>query len=517
MICLLLIAFGTLLSDSGFVIVTEAQQAKILLYSVNNKSSPNAFELNLDVLKEISQMERPIRVIAAVGNARVGKSTFLNLVGHYLDEKRTSSVIEEVFKTGDSIKAVTRDVWAYVIRQKEGNMLMLDVEGTDLGDDTITDRLSMFTAMMSSRLNVFAVDVVGNADTDFLYRMARLSYLVFKDKNILDHFPKLQIVLRTNLGSDDDYNFEEVISGEAHKGKEGKMEMIYKFFPKDSISVARIPYVENATQLFKDQKVLENSPTWNVFKTAIEKIKECPEKKTFKGSSIDGEALSDLAGRLVQGMNNNSWEYFGNVYETWERDICRKNYKVHIEPVLKLRSSIEIQDRMIEALDEFRLECKLKGEIEDAKEELKRTMRDIRDLEEEKKRREEEKIIQEENRKRDVRSWWDYGRTAASYFCTFIAGAYILSDEDLKDNLTTLSSSNFNDIGLRGVCWKWNENAQKTFGLTGEDCGVIAQEVKVLYPWAVTAGTDGYLRVHYGILYEMINVAHSNRNSSRLF
>ena len=110
MICLLLIAFGTLLSDSGFVIVTEAQQAKILLRSVSNKSSPNAFELNLDVLKEMSQMEPPIRVIAAVGNARVGKSTFLNLVGHILDEKRTSSVIEEVFKTGTLMKAVTRDV-----------------------------------------------------------------------------------------------------------------------------------------------------------------------------------------------------------------------------------------------------------------------------------------------------------------------------------------------------------------------------------------------------------------------
>ena len=259
MICLLLIAFGTLLSDSGFVIVTEAQQAKILLRSVSNKSSPNAFELNPDVLKEISQMEPPIRVIAAVGNARVGKSTFLNLVGHILDEKRTSSVIEEVFKTGTLMKAVTRDVWAYVIRQKEGSMLLLDVEGTDLGDDTVTDRLSMFTAMMSSRLNVFAVDFVGNADTDFLYRMARLSNLVFKDKNILDHFPKLQIVLRTNLGSDGDYNFEEIIRGETYKGKEDKMETIYKFFPKDSIAVARIPYVHNSAQLFRDQKVLENS------------------------------------------------------------------------------------------------------------------------------------------------------------------------------------------------------------------------------------------------------------------
>ena len=508
MICLLLIAFGTLLSDSGFVIVTEAQQAKILLRSVNDKSSSNAFkfELNPDALKEISHMERPIRVIAAVGNARVGKSTFLNLVGHILDEKRTSSVIEEVFKTGASMKAVTRDVWAYVIRQKEGSMLLLDVEGTDLGDDTVTDRLSMFTAMMSSRLNVFAVNFVGNADTDFLYRMARLSYLVFKDKNILDHFPKLQIVLRTNLGSDGDYNFEEIISGEAHKGKEDKMETIYQFFPKDSIAVTRIPYVHNAAQLFRDQKVLENSSAWKAFKTAIEKIKESPEKKTFEGSSIDGEALSDLAERLVQIMNNNSWEYFGNVYETWERDICRKSYKEHIEPVLKRRTSIEIQDEMIKASDKFKRVCNLKEEIEDAKEDLKRAGRNKKKFEEEEKQRKEEK------RERDEESWLEYGKTAIRYLGTFIAGAYIFSDKDLKDNLTTLSSSEFNNIGLRGVCWEWNENAQKTFGLTGEDCGVIAQEVKVLYPWAVTAGTDGYLRVHYGILYEMINVAHSNRN-----
>ena len=506
MICLLLIAFGTLLSDSGFVIVTEAQQAKILLRSVSNKSSPNAFELNLDVLKEISQMEPPIRVIAAVGNARVGKSTFLNLVGHILDEKRTSSVIEEVFKTGTLMKAVTRDVWAYVIHQKEGSMLLLDVEGTDLGDDTVTDRLSMFTAMMSSRLNVFAVNFVGNADTDFLYRMARLSYLVFKDKNTLDHFPKLQIVLRTNLGSDGDYNFKEIISGETHKGKEDKMETIYQFFPKDSIAVTRIPYVHNAAQLFRDQNVLENSSAWKAFKTAIEKIKESPEKKTFEGSFIDGEALSDLAERLVQIMNNDSWEYFGNVYETWERDICRKSYKEHIEPVLKRRTSIEIQDGMIEASDKFKRVCNLKEEIENAKEDLKRAGRNKKKFEEEEKQRKEEK------RKRDEESWWEYSKTASRYLGTFIAGAYIFSDKDLKENLTTLSSSEFNDIGLRGVCWEWNENAQKTFGLTGEDCGVVAQEVKVLYPWAVTAGTDGYLRVHYGILYEMINVAHSNRN-----
>ena len=100
--------------------------------------------------------------------------------------------------------------------------------------------------------------------------------------------------------------------------------------------------------------------------------------------------------------------------------------KIWPRMVLKRRTSIEIQDEMIEASDKFKRVCNLEEEIENAKEDLKR--------------------------------------------------------------------------------------AGRTFGLTGEDCGVIAQEVKVLYPWAVTAGTDSYLRVHYGILYEMINVAHSNRN-----
>ena len=64
--------------------------------------------------------------------------------------------------------------------------------------------------------------------------------------------------------------------------------------------------------------------------------------------------------------------------------------------------------------------------------------------------------------------------------------------------------SEYKDIGLRGVCWKWNEDAEKSFGLTGEACGVIAQEVKILYPRAVSQGNDGYLRVQYNMLREMI-------------
>ena len=538
MICSLLIAFGALLSDSGFVIVAEVQQAKILLHSVNNKSSPNAFELNPDVLEEISQMERPIRVIAAVGNARVGKSTFLNVFSSIISREGKSNAIEEVFKSGASLDPVTRGVWAHIIRHpdKNGSILLLDVEGTDLGNDSVTDRLSMFTAMLSSGLNIFALQVVKNGDINFLYRIVRLSELVFEGKEIPNNFPKLRIVLRTNLNVPDDDSLEDYIRQtifHPHGQSMGKEEIIKKYFPEDRISVSHIPSVDNS-ELFRDIKRLQESSAWESFEKLVQKMKDSPVKYSSGGPPIDGEALRVLTTKLVEAMNspNDSWKDFGDVYAAMERYICTRRYEEYIKPVLLQQTSREMEDHMYKALREFGQECSLPSEIAKAEEELRSTLEEKRKREEEEKRRreewrrleeertrlkEEKRRLEEEKRRREEQeNWWEFAKSAAKYFAPFLAGAYF-SDEDLKDNVTTLSCSDFNDIGLRGVCWKWNENAQKTYGLTGEDCGVIAQEVKVMYPWAVAEGTDGYLRVHYGILHEMINVAHSNRNSSRLF
>ena len=540
MICSLLIAFGALLSDSGFVIVAEVQQAKILLHSVNNKSSPNAFELNPDVLEEISQMERPIRVIAAVGNARVGKSTFLNVFSSIFSLERKSNAIEEVFKSGDSLNPVTRGVWAHIIRHpdKNGSILLLDVEGTDLGNDSVTDRLSMFTAMLSSGLNIFALQVVKNGDINFLYRIVRLSELVFEGKEIPNNFPELRIVLRTNLNVPDDDSLEDYIRQTIfHPDGQGmgKEEIIKKYFPEDRISVSHIPSVDNSSELFRDIKRLQESSAWESFEKLVQKMKDSPVKYSSGGPPIDGEALRVLTTKLVEAMNspNDSWKDFGDVYAAMERYICIRRYEEYIKPVLLEQTSREMEDNMSKALHKFEQECSLPSEILKVKEELKSTLEEKRKreeevrrqeewrtrLKEEKRRLEEEKrrLEEEKRRREEQENWREYAKSVAKYFAPFLAGALFFSDEDLKDNVTTLSYSDFNNIGLRGVCWKWNENAQKTYGLTGEDCGVIAQEVKVLYPWAVAEGTDGYLRVHYGILYEMINVAHSNRNSSRLF
>ena len=92
---------------------------------------------------------------------------------------------------------------------------------------------------------------------------------------------------------------------------------------------------------------------------------------------------------------------------------------------------------------------------------------------------------------------------------------WIQSDQRLKQNVITLPHSEYSIIGITAVCWKWNAIAEKTFGFKGNASGVIAQEVQTLYPWLVTEGYDGYLRVRFDGLQDMINEALTyNRNAA---
>ena len=184
---------------------------------------------------------------------------------------------------------------------------MLDVEGTDLGNDSVTDRLSVFTAMLSSELNIFALQVVKNGDIDFLYRIVRLSELVFEGRDIPNNFPKLRIVLRTNLDVPDDDSLEDYILQKIfHPDGQsmGKEKTIKKYFTKDRVSVSHIPSVDNPSELFRDLKRLQKSFAWNLFEKLVQKMKDSPVKNTFRGLPVDGEALRVLTKKLVEAMNS---------------------------------------------------------------------------------------------------------------------------------------------------------------------------------------------------------------------
>ena len=78
-----------------------------------------------------------------------------------------------MFETGDSLKPVTYGVWMSVCREKAESIVLLDVEGTNLGNDAVTSHMSVFTSLMSSGIVVFSPENIKNDILDFLYQVTR--------------------------------------------------------------------------------------------------------------------------------------------------------------------------------------------------------------------------------------------------------------------------------------------------------------------------------------------------------
>ena len=547
--------------------VSNAQGEKARLLMKFNKTE-KTFELKQAALEELSRLQRPVRVIAVVGDARIGKSTAMNLISHIWTNVNRNKV-EEIFETGDTLVPVTRDVWCHVIQdERGGNVVLLDVEGTNLGDDALTIQISMFTALISSGLNMFVRDEFQNNNLHFLFHMSRLSDLVFTNMTYVQNFPKLQVVIRGALSEPEgrtieDYTRDAIVEPSFQEPMQEERKSIAKHFPRNQISVSQIPLVSR--ELFKDFEKLRESDYWTKIEQLVGKFKEFPVKKTMRGTPIDGRGLVELAVGLAQAMNNDSWPDFANVYDAVERNICKRSHVKLIKPLFALMKAEEIEEKSGDALEAFKLECELEDEIVAAREELWRIAEERRKAEEleeiakkkeserlaaEKRHKEQEKKFQHEMAIKDDQyakvkgekeeaerkerylkqlheeqlrtiallqqelskkssSWFDIVVPAA------VGAAIAMSDRDLKLNITILLHSPYNVIGLQGACWKWNEIAEKTFGLTGEECGVIAQEVKKLYPFAVTRGKDGYLMVRYDVLNEIINDKHTKNFESK--
>ena len=133
-------------------------------------------------------------------------------------------------------------------------------------------------------------------------------------------------------------------------------------------------------------------------------------------------------------------------------------------------------------------------------------------LEEERRTRakaEEQRRIQEEKLRRaeEERSLEEADEKEESYIAKAIFGGAlllgILSDSRLKENITVVPHSDFEQIGVRSYNWVWSEDAVD-LGMRRTGHGVIAQEVEELYPLTVVTGDDGYKRVDYEGLKQMV-------------
>ena len=154
----------------------------------------------------------------------------------------------------------------------------------------------MFTAIISSCLNLFVDNYLGNKDINFLYEISRLSDLVLPNKSDLRNFPKLHLVIRSILKSPDEigsYVRDTLFKpDQKHEVTQGMVDIIERYFPRDSIVVSQIPIV-NKPKMLRDLAKLRESSRWDSFEELINKlVTKCPQKKSNTGGSpIDGQAL----------------------------------------------------------------------------------------------------------------------------------------------------------------------------------------------------------------------------------
>ena len=175
MLCSFVCSFVLILS----LTVSSTSTAEKAQWLVQYDKEVKEFELNEDALSELSLLRNPVKVVSAIGEARVGKSTTLNFVRHIWDcNSKREEEVEEVFETGDTSKAVTRGIWMSVCEKE--NIVLLDVEGTNLGNDAVTSQISVFTSLMSSGIVVFSPETIKNDILNFLYEVTRLSEYIFK-------------------------------------------------------------------------------------------------------------------------------------------------------------------------------------------------------------------------------------------------------------------------------------------------------------------------------------------------
>ena len=118
--------------------------------------------------------------------------------------------------------------------------MLLDVEGTNLGDDAVTTHLSIFTALVSSGLNVFVREVFQNNNLHFFFHMSRFSDEIFPYITI-ENFPKLQVVIRGALGDPDggktieDYTKDCIVEPSFQESMKDERKAIAKHFPRNQL------------------------------------------------------------------------------------------------------------------------------------------------------------------------------------------------------------------------------------------------------------------------------------------
>ncbi|KAJ7380208.1 hypothetical protein OS493_010921 [Desmophyllum pertusum] len=344
-----LVIFATLLIAA----CSDNSPAKLLL-KYDERSQK--FILGDDALREIEALTGPVKIIGAIGDARVGKSTNLNFIRYFLDGN-TNQRVQKVFKTSDSVEPCT----------------------TACGYRCCVTQTSPEGRPTEAQRR-FSVPNVAFERTNLEGRRCR------------DVIPELMVILRNALSPSPGKTLQGQIQDFILSGKYG--ETIARHFLRHRTKVRDIPFVGDSKR-FSDLEQFLRDDYAKVSSSLAADFQRFPAKKTVSGANMDPKMIADLARKLRDAINQNSWSGFSNTYIALETDLCDRSFQEIIEPLLR-KDLDQIKSSMARDMDRFAEKCALETEKTKASEKITKVIAQKVEIIKKQRRLEEERIRQAE-------------------------------------------------------------------------------------------------------------------------
>lgn len=367
------------------------------------------YHLHESALREIEELPSPVLVLSAVGDARIGKSTFLNMVGLHWDPSARSDTVQ--FEVGDTGRACTRGLWIHTRRLPEGGSLVfVDVEGANLGNDAVTKQLSALTALISSYILLFVRQVVSNSALEFLYHTTKLGKM-FPDSN---KFPHLGVAIRDALKLDPTFPDRQsevayAITSPTHKDENDEMrKVIAAVFPPHKISAFEVAYQERGQ--LKNLQDLKTGPYFDSIQKVVSQLKKTmPQKLTpVSGMAMCGGDLVQMIRKLFTALDNGDITTLEPAYVRLEKQMCDSYYSEWITPVMSMSEDEFLRNEQ-HHLNEFAKQCKIDSYVEHVTQEIGSKKNGIiqerRERERRKEAEEEEQRAKEKQRIAEEKQW----------------------------------------------------------------------------------------------------------------
>ncbi|XP_060596043.1 guanylate-binding protein 1-like, partial [Ruditapes philippinarum] len=344
-----------------------------------------SFSIDENVLKQISQINRTVNVIAITGPCRTGKSYLMNRLAKN----------KHGFTLGNGVDAKTKGIWVWCLKHPvytDQVMVLLDTEGIGDPDKKNQDNDYKLLCITTLICSTFIYNVKGVIDKDTLDKLGFVTFYakkvsVSKDKrqnafnaDIGLYFPKFVLCLRDfsyNLGKESPNSYLErrlTLSYDEYRPDERDTynqicACIRTFFPQRECFVFDAP-VAGRVKLAKLESMGERELLESFKEDSdafIEKITKYQPKILLDGSRINGNMFSSLVKTYVTTFNTGGIPCIDSALAI----MSRHENRVAMENVMKKFQS-RILSIKLPVYDEKNLQKLLTGERERAAEDFRK-------------------------------------------------------------------------------------------------------------------------------------------------